>query len=41
MKGMRPINFDYVKSNLTDTVSLFLFQKTNKRPLVIPVILSM
>jgi ribonuclease J len=41
MRGMRPINFDYVKSNLTDSVSIFLFQKTNKRPLVIPVILSM
>jgi len=41
IKGMRPINFDYVKSNLTDSLSLYLFQKTNKRPLVIPVILSM
>jgi ribonuclease J len=41
VKGMRPVNFDYVKSNLTDSVSIFLFQKTNKRPLVIPVILSM
>lgn len=41
IKGMRPINFDYVKNNLTDSISLFLFQKTNKRPLVIPVILSM
>jgi ribonuclease J len=41
IKGMRPINFDYVKSNLTDAISIFLFQKTNKRPLVIPVILSM
>lgn len=39
-KGMRPINFDYIKGNLTDSVSLFLFQKTNKRPLVIPVLLS-
>lgn len=40
-KDMRPIDFDYIKSNLTDTISLFLFKKTNKRPLVIPVILSM
>ena len=41
VKGMRPVDFDYVKNTLTDSVSLFLFQKTNKRPLVIPVILSM
>lgn len=37
-KNMRPINFDYVKENLTDTVNKFLFQKTNKKPIVIPVI---
>ena len=40
MYGMRPINFDYVKNSLTDAVSIFLFKKTNKRPLVIPVLLS-
>tara|TARA_Y100000294_G_scaffold175603_1_gene196090 strand:+ start:334 stop:2226 length:1893 start_codon:yes stop_codon:yes gene_type:complete len=38
--GTRPINFDYVKAQLTDSVSMFLFQKTNKKPLVIPVLLS-
>lgn len=38
--GMRPINFDYLKNILTDTVSEFLFRKTNKRPIVIPVILG-
>ena len=38
--GMHPINFDYLKSVLTDTVSKFLFKKTNKRPIVIPVILG-
>jgi ribonuclease J len=37
---MRPINFDFVKRNLTDEISRFLFQKTNKRPLVIPVLLG-
>ncbi|HJO89939.1 MAG: ribonuclease J [Candidatus Pacebacteria bacterium] len=36
----RPINFDNIKAQLTDSVSMFLFQKTNKRPLVIPVLLS-
>lgn len=39
-KGMNPINFDYVKNNVTDTVSRFLFERTNKRPIVIPVLLG-
>lgn len=38
--GMHPINFDYLKSILTDEVSHYLFKKTNKRPIVIPVILG-
>jgi len=39
-KGMNPINVDYVKENITDEVSRFLLQKTAKRPMVIPVILT-
>ncbi len=39
-RGMNPINFDFVKSNLSDDVGRFLFQKTAKRPIVIPVILG-
>jgi ribonuclease J len=38
--GMNPINFDFVKSNLADDISRFLFQKTAKKPIVIPVILG-
>ncbi len=38
--GMQPINFDYVKNNVTDAVARFLFEKTNKRPIVIPVVLG-
>jgi len=38
--GMNPINFDNVKTTLGDNISKFLFQKTAKRPLVIPVLLS-
>ena len=37
---MNPIDFDYIKAGLGETVSKFLYQKTEKRPLVIPVILS-
>lgn len=39
-KGMNPINFDFIKNNVTDVVSRFLSQKTAKRPIVIPVILG-
>jgi len=35
-----PIDFDYIKRELGINVSKFLYQKTEKRPLVIPVILS-
>lgn len=38
--GMNPVNFDTIKTNLGDNISKFLFQKTAKRPLVIPVLLS-
>jgi mRNA degradation ribonuclease J1/J2 len=34
------VNFDYVKNNVTDAVARFLFEKTNKRPIVIPVVLG-
>jgi len=39
-KGMNPISIDFVKDNVTDAVSQFLLQKTAKRPMVIPVILT-
>lgn len=39
-RGMNPINFDFIKSNVTDAVASFLFQKTAKHPIVIPVILG-
>ncbi len=39
-RGMNPINFDFVKSTLSDDIGRFLFQKTAKRPIVIPVILG-
>ncbi|MEX0931799.1 MAG: ribonuclease J [Candidatus Paceibacterota bacterium] len=39
--GMNPINFDYLKEQVTDHVAKHLFQKTNKHPIVIPVILGL
>ncbi|MEK7610118.1 MAG: ribonuclease J [Patescibacteria group bacterium] len=39
-RGMNPINVDIIKDNITDNVSRFLMQKTAKRPMVIPVLLT-
>ncbi|HXK39495.1 MAG TPA: ribonuclease J, partial [Candidatus Paceibacterota bacterium] len=39
-RGMQPINFDIVKSVVTDDVRKFLFQKTGKSPIVIPVVIG-
>ena len=39
-KNQNPINVDFVKDNITDAVSRFLLQETAKRPMVIPVILT-
>lgn len=38
--GANPINFDYAKNAVTEDVSRFLFQRTAKKPIVIPVILG-
>ena len=38
--GSNPINFDYVKNAVNEDISRFLFQRTAKKPIVIPVILG-
>lgn len=35
-----PIDIDYIKNALGETISKYLYQKTAKRPLVIPVVLT-
>ncbi len=40
-KGMNPVDLDYVKNNLTDVMAGFLFTRTNKAPMVIPVLIGM
>jgi len=35
-----PINFDYIKDQITDNVSRYLFQQTAKKPMVIPVVIG-
>jgi ribonuclease J len=39
--GMNPINLDYVKENVADDVGRLLFQKTNKKPIVIAVLIAL
>ena len=39
-QGENGMDFDNIKANLGENISKFLYQKTAKRPLVIPVILS-
>jgi len=39
-RGQNPINIDFVKDNVSDAVSRYLLTKTAKRPMVIPVILT-
>jgi ribonuclease J len=38
--GIIPVNFEVLRGELGDELSKFLFQKTAKRPLVIPVLLA-
>jgi ribonuclease J len=39
-QNMNPIDLDLIKDELADTVSGFLMQKTNKSPMVIPVLIG-
>lgn len=37
---MHPINFDYVKNVVREEVGKYLFQKTHKRPIILPVLIE-
>lgn len=39
-RNMNPIDLDYVKSELADALAGFLFVRTNKAPMVIPVLIG-
>lgn len=39
-EGMNPVDLDYVKNQLTDTMAGYLFSRTNKAPMVIPVLIG-
>ncbi|MCK5286129.1 MAG: ribonuclease J [Candidatus Pacebacteria bacterium] len=39
-KKMKPIDFDIIKKEVADNVGRYLFQMTNKKPIIIPVILG-
>ncbi len=34
------INWDYIKNNIRESVGLFLYQKTQRRPMVLPVVIE-
>jgi len=35
-----PVNWDYVKNNIRESVGSFLFTKTERRPMVLPVVIE-
>lgn len=37
---MHPINMDYVKNNVREELGKYLFQKTHKRPIILPVLIE-
>ncbi len=39
-EGMNPVDLDFVKNQLTDTMAGYLFSRTNKAPMVIPVLIG-
>ncbi|MBI2482189.1 MAG: ribonuclease J [Candidatus Vogelbacteria bacterium] len=39
-RQMNPINFDYVKNAIREDVGKYLFQKTHKRPIILPVLIE-
>jgi ribonuclease J len=39
-RGMNPVDLDYVKNNLADVMAGYLFSRTNKAPMVIPVLIG-
>lgn len=39
-RGMNPVDLEYVKDKLTDTMAGYLFSRTNKAPMVIPVLIG-
>src|SRR3989344_2952370 len=38
--GQRPINWVYIKDNLREQIGQFLFSKTQRRPMVLPVVIE-
>lgn len=39
-RNMNPVDLDYVKNQISDTMAGFLFTRTNKAPMVIPVLIG-
>ncbi len=39
-RNMNPLNFEFIRKNLGDTLANYLLQKTHKHPIVIPVVIG-
>ena len=39
-RNMNPVDLDYVKNQISDVMAGYLFQQTNKAPMVIPVLIG-
>jgi ribonuclease J len=39
-RNMNPVDLDFVKNQISDSMAGYLFQKTNKAPMVIPVLIG-
>ncbi|NBD73513.1 RNase J family beta-CASP ribonuclease [Patescibacteria group bacterium] len=39
-RNMNPLNFEFIRKNLSDTLASYLLQKTHKHPIVIPVVIG-
>ena len=39
-QNMHPVNFQYVKEELRDKIGQFLYQRTERRPMVLPVVIE-
>ena len=39
-RNMNPVDLEFIKKDLTETVEAYLFQKTSKSPIVIPVLIG-
>lgn len=40
LEGMHPLNLDYAKNSIRENLGKFLYKQTNKRPVILPVVIE-